>query len=103
MERNRDEFQTGDRGQTGVLRWDLVAETKDASVLCNPSSGSGLLGSEKSLNNWAQREMSIQYTLGATNTNLPSALRSSIIIQAFQSLKIEDEKRENETQIVNLL
>lgn len=63
----------------------------------NPNSGSGLPTSKKSLNDRAQREMRVKYRLGVVNKNLPSELRYSVIIQAFQSLKIGDEERKKKT------
>ena len=76
-----------------------MAKTKDApskegeqllfdSVLCSQNGGSGLLSSEKSLNIWPQREMRSKYRLGLSNKNVPSELSYSVIVKAFQIMKI---------------
>jgi len=81
------------------LKVGSVAKTKDAprkegerllfdSVLCSQNGGSGLLSSEKSLNIWPQRERRSKYRLGLSNKNVPSELSYSVIVKAFQILKI---------------
>ena len=99
MERSREGVQDRKQRTSRRLKVGSVAKTKDAPrkeeerllfdfVLCSQNGGSGLLSSEKSLNIWLQREMRSKYRLGLSNKNVPSELSYSVIVKAFQILKI---------------